>query len=298
MKRIITYNIEEKYNNHSVDFFLKDMEYPHAAIVAIKKTERGIVCNGEWIYTRDILHTGDILTVTLTETAASSDILPVNLPLDIVYEDEDILVINKANNTPIHPSMKNYDNTLANAVMFYYRDITDGFVYRCINRLDRDTTGLTIIAKNSLSGAILGRQVASKTLQRTYTAICKGNTPAEGTVNAPIARVDGSTIERCVNYENGESAITHFRKISYNQELDLSLIQLQLETGRTHQIRVHMKHIGYPLIGDFLYNPDFEYIDRQALHSSELSFIHPVTKEKMHLHAELPLDMKRIFKLI
>lgn len=298
MKRIITYNISEKYQDKKIEYFLKDMQYPHAVIVQLKKTENGIMLNNKWAYVRDSLSSGDILTLTITEPLNSSDIMPVNLDINVVYEDEDLVVIDKPCNMPVHPSMKNYDNTLANAIMYRYRDTSDGFVYRCINRLDRDTTGLTIVAKNCLSGAILGRQVAQKTLSRKYLAICKGKVDSKGTINAPIARLDGSTIERCVDYEKGETAVTHYTLADYNPKLDLSLVQLQLETGRTHQIRVHMKHIGHPLIGDFLYNPDYSQISRQALHSAELSFTHPVTQQKMHLKAQLPLDMKRIFQIV
>ena len=118
--------------------------------------------------------------------------------------------------------------------------------------------------------------------------------PLYGTIDAPIARKSDSTIERCINFESGEKAITHYKNLHYNSEKNLSLVELKLETGRTHQIRVHMKHEGFPLIGDFLYNPNYEHIKRQALHSKSLSFVHPITKKKMYFEAPLPLDMKRI----
>ena len=178
--------------------------------------------------------------------------------------------------------------------MYYYKSQNKDFVFRCVNRLDKDTTGLTMIAKNSLSAAILSNAVAKKHLTRQYTAICSGKIDSPLTIDCPIARLDGSTIERCVDYENGENAVTHCFPVTYNKDLDLSLISLVLETGRTHQIRVHMKHIGHPLIGDFLYNPDYRYMQRQSLHSACLEFIHPVTQKKMTLHAPLPPDMKFI----
>ena len=194
---------------------------------------------------------------------------------------------------PIHQSINNYDNSLANAIMYYYKDYD--FVFRCINRLDRDTSGLTIIAKNSLSGAILSQSVSKRQIHRTYTAICNGETKLSGTITAPINRKEASTIERCVDFTNGEAAITHYTRLAYDSKKDLSLVQLQLETGRTHQIRVHMKYINHPLIGDFLYNPDYRYITRQALNSSEIEFTHPITNQKMHFHIPLPSDMKCIF---
>ena len=195
---------------------------------------------------------------------------------------------------PVHPSMGNHPNTLANALMYYYKNQNKDFVFRCVNRLDKDTTGLTMIAKNSLSAAVLSNAVAKKQLQRQYTAICCGKIDSPLTIDCPIARLNGSTIERCVDYENGERAVTHCFPLKYNPQMDLSLISLVLETGRTHQIRVHMKYIGHPLIGDFLYNPDYRYIQRQSLHSACLEFIHPVTQKKMTLHAPLPPDMKFI----
>lgn len=294
MKRIIEYKIDNRNHGKTIENYLKENGFPRNVIVQMKKTPEGICRNGIWAYTIDKLNTGDLLKLTIDKNISSSDIIPVNLDFEIIYEDEDILIVNKPSNMPIHPSINNYDNSLANAVMYYYRKYD--FVFRCINRLDRDTSGLTIIAKNSLSAAILSQEVSNRQIHRTYTAICKGKTDKSGTINAPISRKNDSTIERCVNFENGEAAITHYKRLDYDKNKDLSLIQLKLETGRTHQIRVHMKYINHPLIGDFLYNPDYEYINRQALNSSEIEFIHPITKQEMHFHIQLPSDMKCIFK--
>lgn len=150
---------------------------------------------------------------------------------------------------PIHPSMNNYDNTLANAVCHYYQTQGIPYTFRCVNRLDRDTTGLTILAKHLISSAILNSEVSVRGISREYLAIVKGFTEDEGTVNAPIGRKEGSTIERQIDVLHGETAITHYKRLAYQD--GLSLISLKLETGRTHQIRVHMKSIGHPLIGDF-----------------------------------------------
>ncbi len=273
--------------------FLKRKGYSHQLITLLKKTTCGIQRNHVWAYVNESLVAGDCLTILIEETDSSKNILPVAHPLSIVYEDEDILVIDKDAHMPIHPSLHHYENTLANAVVSYLSD--DTFTFRCMNRLDRDTTGLTIIAKNLLAAAVLGQQIKSRSLHRTYRAICTGATLPSGTIDAPIARVDGSTIERMVDYEKGEAAITHYRTLAYDTDKKLSLVELQLETGRTHQIRVHMKHIGHPLIGDFLYHPDMEYMARQALHSCALDFVHPITGQKMHLTSPLPRDMKCLF---
>ncbi len=294
MKRQLRYIITEKDQNNTIEFFLKSLGFSHHVMVQLKRTENGIMRNGVWAYTNERLNRGDVLDISLVEDGSSSGIEPVELDFGIVYEDEDILVVDKPAGMPIHPSINNHDNTLANALLYYFGSRGESFVFRCINRLDRDTTGLTIIAKHSLSAGILSQMVSARQIKRTYLAIAEGFTEDSGTVDAPIARKDNSTIERCVDWANGERAVTHYKRLSYSKEKDLSLIELKLETGRTHQIRVHMKHIGHPLIGDFLYNPDYEYINRQALHSASLEFIHPITQEKMHFTAPLHGDMKCI----
>ena len=297
MKRELNYTITKQFHSKTIKQFLKAQEYPHQAIVHLKKTQEGIKRNGIWAYVTEKLTEGDILSLTLIENTISEHISPIETDFSILYEDEDILVIDKPANMPIHPSMNHHEGTLANGLMYYFEKQKIPFVFRCINRLDKDTTGLTIVAKHLLSGGILSRQVSEKSIKRTYQAVCQGMVPEYGTIDAPIARTDNSTIERCVR-EDGERAITHYRRLLYTKEKDLSLVELSLETGLTHQIRVHMKSIDHPIIGDFLYNPDYTYINRQALHSASLTFVHPITKEKMHFSAPLHLDMKCIFESI
>jgi 23S rRNA pseudouridine1911/1915/1917 synthase len=292
MKRVLSYTVQQNDDNTTLSLFLKKQKFSSVIITHLKRTENGILLNGQWARVNDVLHVGDIVTIQLIEDTPSENIVPTNLPLSIVYEDEDLMVINKDADTPIHPSQGNYDNTLANAVAYYFQQKGEVFTYRCINRLDRDTTGILIIAKNMYSASLLSDMVQNREIHREYLAIATGKTPSEGTIIAPIARVDGSTIERCVNEAEGEYACTHYKTLSSNDHY--SLVSLKLETGRTHQIRVHMKHIGHPLPGDFLYNPDYSGIQRQALHSHRLSFTHPITKEHMEFIAELPDDMKNL----
>jgi 23S rRNA pseudouridine1911/1915/1917 synthase len=243
-----------------------------------------------------ILQPGDTLTVHINETGTSENIPPVNLPLDIIYEDEDLIVINKPAGMPIHPSMNNYENSLGNALAYYFTKQNKAFVFRCINRLDKDTSGLTVIAKHIVSAGILSAMVASKSSSqfiREYLAISRGVvTPVSGIIDAPISRKEGSVLERQVDFEKGEHAVTHYHVLETKN--GHSLLSLQLETGRTHQIRVHMKHLGYPLIGDYLYNPDTEFISRQALHSYRLAFIHPITHQPLEFTAPLPADMRGV----
>ena len=295
MERTLEYIITDKFHNISIEQFLKRQEFPHQAIVQLKKTPEGIRLNGTWAYVNQKLSSGDVLTLHLVEDITSSSIEPIYVPLDILYEDEDLLVINKPADMPVHPSMNHHEGTLANGLMYYFKEQGQNFTFRAVNRLDRDTSGLTMVAKHLLSGGILSRHISTKSISRTYRAICQGKTPESGVIDAPIARVADSTIERCVDYENGEHAVTNYTRIAYDEKKDLSLVALKLETGRTHQIRVHMKYIGHPIIGDFLYNPDYTFCNRQALHSATLDFVHPLTKKEMHFASPLPEDLKCIF---
>lgn len=299
MNRIFTYYIgENTVEPITILDFLKSLSYSQGLIAHLKRTPNGILKNQTWAYVRDTLTIGDTLTITLIEQEKSEQILPVPLPLKIIYEDADLMIIDKAANMPIHPSQGNYDNTLANAVAWHYKERGLPFVYRCINRLDKDTTGLLILAKNAYSAALLSNMVGNREIHRTYLAIASGHTEKSGIITAPIGRIAGSTIERGIDYEHGDNACTHYKTLTYNtiQKNEYSLVSLKLETGRTHQIRVHMKHIGHPLPGDFLYNPDYSIIDRQALHSHQLSFVHPITKEELTFTSPLPDDMNRIFR--
>ena len=298
MNRTLIYTITEKENNMTIGLFLRSLGYSSQVIIALKKIPESILLNGKWEYVNRKVSTGDILAIHLNESESAPHITPVPLTLNIIYEDEDILVINKPADMPIHPSMNNHDNTLANAVAYYFQSKGIPYIFRCVNRLDRDTTGLTVLAKHMLSAGILSEQVRSRTLHREYLAIASGTSLSDsGIIDAPIARATGSTIEREVNYDTGETAITHYKVIKRDFTRNLSLISLCLETGRTHQIRVHMKHLGYPLIGDFVYNPDKTYISRQALHSYRLTFTHPITGESMEFTAPLPDDMNCLIQL-
>lgn len=292
MRRQFRYQISDSDSGLSIEQFLKQQGYSHPIIVALRKDPEGLLIQGKKVYTTHRLEKDEILHVCINETTSSKTIVPAPVPFSIIYEDEDILVINKPSNTPIHPSQGNYDNTLANGLAYYFAQKNCAFIYRAINRLDRDTTGLLIIAKHGLSAAILSRMVTEHKISRHYLAIVDGIPPEHGIIEAPIARVDGSTIERCVDFSNGEYAKTEFWCVKTFS--DRSLIQLKLSTGRTHQIRVHMKHIHHPLLGDFIYNPDYRYIKRQALHSYSLDFKHPITGKLLHFTAPLPDDMASI----
>lgn len=290
MERILTYHIDSLSAGKNITAFLKEQGYSRHMFTHLKRTENGILKNGKWAYTSEKLLEGDVLTVHIVEESSSSQIVPVKMELVIVYEDEDILILDKPADMPIHPSINNYENTLANGLAYYFSSKGVAFTYRCINRLDRDTTGLLIIAKNMLSAAILSDMVKSRNIHREYLAVAQGETPESGIIDAPIARKENSAIERIIDFERGERAVTYYRRLAFKN--GYSLVSLKLETGRTHQIRVHMKYLGYPLPGDFLYNPRYSRINRQALHSHRLEFDHPITKEKLIFTSPLPADMQ------
>lgn len=314
MTRIFDYEITEKENQKSIQDVLKEKGYSRPILIHLKRTPQSILLNGRWEHTTARVHTGDFLRITLIEAESSPSIVPANLPLAVCYEDEDILVINKPAHMPIHPSKRHPENTLANAVCGYFAAQSIPYTFRCVNRLDCDTTGLVIIAKHMLSASILNADIKKRQIHREYLALAEGCTPAEGTINAPISRnadsdmpykvndsvtrSAGSSIARIVDFQNGEHAVTHYKRLAYIRQY--SLLSLRLETGRTHQIRVHMNYLGHPLLGDALYNPAYTTADtpaalnmltRQALHSYRLQFTHPITGVKLDFTAPLPADM-------
>ena len=293
MQRIIDYFISENTGAVTILDFLKREGFSRHILSSMKNVPNTIILNGVRGFGRSVLKPGDHLMVTVPETESGKNIIRTEKELSILYEDEDILVINKPAGMPVHPSAGNYENTLANGIAWYFAEKGEDFVYRCINRLDRDTTGALILAKNPLSAAILSVQMKKRQIRRTYLALVDGVPDVSGTIDAPIARMEGSVIAREVNYLTGETAITHYERLATGTRY--SLMELHLETGRTHQIRVHMKYIGHPLPGDYLYNQDYSRIQRQPLHSFQLEFIHPVTKKPMLFTAPVPDDFRFAF---
>lgn len=298
MVRKLHYLIDEQHSGMSIGAFLKEKEFSRAVLIELKKEMNGITKNGVPAWVNEPLQIGDNLDLCLNETVHSETIEPVDLKIDILYEDDDLLIINKSANTPIHPSINNYHNTLANGVMYYLQQKSTPCPFRCINRLDRDTTGVTILAKNLLSAGILAKHVQEQKLQKTYIALVEGITAEKGTIDAPIGRMDGSIIKRMIDEKMGDPAITHYQRLQVYtiDNHPISKIQLNLETGRTHQIRVHMTSIGHPLIGDFLYNENNTMMNRQALHVSSCSFNHPLNNEAITIIAPLPEDMITVVK--
>lgn len=297
MKRILTYPIEEAAEGQSILNFLKDRQYSRSVIIHLKKTKNGILVNGEWAYVNHLLKKGELLTIQLEEPGeyaeeqTRKDTLLQPPLFSIVYEDQDLLVADKPAGMPIHPSMGHSNHTLADAVRCYALQRHESYPFRCINRLDRDTSGMAIIAKNAYSSCVLHEQMRKRSIHRVYYAIADGMVPWKGIINAPIARKEHTILERTVDAATGEPAVTHYETLA--RKNGLSFVKLWLDTGRTHQIRVHMRYIGNPLIGDFLYHPGDSRMARQALHAGELYFTHPVSGQPIQLCAPLPEDMKK-----
>lgn len=272
MDRVLEYEIPSEYDGANITTVLKQhFKISTNLIKDLKKYKEGIQVNGEHKRVVDLAAKGDILKITIRDTA-SENIVPTDIPLDIVYEDEDVLVINKPSNMPTHPSMGNYENSLANGVMYYYKSKGEERVFRAVNRLDKDTSGLMAVAKNSYMHARLGEEIQKKELKRKYMCIVCGDVERDGTVDAPIRRADGSVINRIVA-PDGQRAVTHYRVVKRYGEY--TLLEMELETGRTHQIRVHMAYIGHPLVGDTKYGKNRKASDNikyQALYSYKLKF--------------------------
>lgn len=288
----LTYQVKENDHFDNIKEILKTkFEISDRLLTKLKKNNL-IFVNNSIANIKAPVNSSDIVKISLDYEEDNTNIVSKKMVLKIVFEDDAILVINKPAGLPVHPSMLHYEDSLSNGVKYYFESINLHKKIRPVNRLDKDTSGLVIFAKNEYIQECLIRQMKSGVFKKEYLAICEGTLPhSSGTINAPIARKEGSIIERCID-ESGDTAITHYDVLKSNDSL--SVVHLILETGRTHQIRVHMAHIGNPIIGDTLYGNRSELINRQALHSHKVSFIHPITKKKIEFTAPLFDDMEKI----
>ena len=253
------------------------------------KNTKNILLNGSPTYVSKEVCFGDEISVIIDFVEDNSNIVPTKMELDILCEDDCFLVINKPPHLPVHPSMSHYENSLSNGVKYYFDSIGLKKKIRPVNRLDKDTSGIVIFAKNEYIQECLVSQMKSKSFEKQYIAVCDGIFSKKvGTINLPIARKPGSIIERCVD-NSGDIAITHYEIIN---ELDnISVVKCLLETGRTHQIRVHLSHIGHPILGDTLYGEKNTNVSRQLLHAYKVKFIHPISKKIVTYIAPIPDDI-------
>ncbi len=282
MENSLKFTVPERCDGMNVKSFLKkECDVSSRIITQLKGEKDGILRNGEKIRTIDILKAGDSLTLNLSGGLCS--IKPVRGNLDILFEDDYLLCINKSPKIPVHPTKIYQDNTLGNYISLYMRERGESYVFRPVNRLDKDTSGIVIIAKNSYAATFLAKHNEKK-----YYCICKGDIAQDGVVDAPIGLKPGHTVERAVIKE-GKRAVTHYRPIK--RFGDTTLLEVWLETGRTHQIRCHLSYIGHPLEGDDMYGGSLKRISRQALHCKSIRFTHPVSKESITLDSPLPADI-------
>ncbi len=278
--RTIEFTAGKDENEKSIRDFLRGFGVSTALLKKLKMSENGILLNGIPARTIDLLSEGDVLTINIENRGEMPE--PSDTKVHIVYEDGDIIVVNKPPFMPVHESRNHRGDALSNAVSAVIKEKNTAF--RAVYRLDRDTSGVVLIAKNELAACKLAGKI-----EKDYYAVVSGEIPSEGTVDAPIARENSSIIKRCVR-EDGERAVTHWSVVSRKNEK--ALLKLRLETGRTHQIRVHLSHIGFPLLGDSLYGGDCSEISRQALQCCEIRFVHPVYETEMCLSCELDNDIK------
>ena len=289
---ILTKRINNDDNFSNLKELLKVYFYISDRLLLRLKKNNKILVNGNVANINSALSFNDLVEVLLDFEEDNSNIIPVKMDLNILYEDDALLIINKPAGIPVHPSMDHFTDSLSNGVRYYFDSINLKKKIRPVNRLDKNTSGIVIFAKNEYIQECLVRQMKTDTFEKEYIAICEGKFEREeGVINAPICRKENSIIERCVN-ENGDTAITEYKVLKYDETNNYSIVKCNLKTGRTHQIRVHLSYIGHPILGDTLYGNPSNLISRQALHSYIVKFIHPISREEVTFIAELPSDMQ------
>ncbi|MDE7361809.1 MAG: RluA family pseudouridine synthase [Oscillospiraceae bacterium] len=268
---------------------------------AAKLIEQGMVTvNGKPASKKDAPPEGAVVTVELPEPK-SADILPEDIPLDIVYEDADLLVVNKPKGMVVHPAAGHYSGTLVNALMYHCGESLSGINGEIrpgiVHRIDKDTSGLLMVAKNDLAHIGLSEQIKAHTFTREYSAVVTGSIKEDGTVNAPIGRHKTDRKRMCVTPDNSREAVTHYTVI--RNFAGYTHLSVRLETGRTHQIRVHMSYIGHPVAGDEVYgNGKPKSLGGQCLHAKKIGFVHPRTGEYMEFDSDLPEYFVKFLKSI
>ena len=294
MSRRLALTVTPELAGIKVDTLLKrHLQLSGTVVRRVKWLEDGILVDGRRVNTRFCPAVGQVLSVRLSDPVRNSGIVPASGPLDIVYEDEDLIVLNKAAGVPVHPGPGHFSDTLGNFLVDYYEKTGQEADFHPVHRLDRGTSGLLVAAKHPHAQEVLKNQLHTPEFRRVYLAVCEGvPAPPSGVIDAPLGPRPGSLMEQMVR-PDGKPARTKYGVL--RRWGGRALVSLELETGRTHQIRVHMAHIGHPLTGDFLYGTeDQALIPRPALHSGYLSFRHPLTGENMQFSVPLPEDMARL----
>lgn len=279
--REIEFIIKQQDDGLQIKDFLRNFGVSSSLLAKLKRTENGITKNGKFAKVIETVHCGDTVRIKIENKGIMPT--PVKMDIEIVFEDEDIIVFNKPPFMPVHESRNHIGDTLSNFAAYHIKENT---AFRAVYRLDRDTSGLVLAAKHELAASKLAGKI-----KKDYYAVVEGIITNSATIDAPIARCGDSIIKRKVD-SGGENAITHYTPVSSKDEN--TLLKINLETGRTHQIRVHFSHIGHPLLGDSLYGGRTDRISRQALHCKDIYFTHPLTRKEMHLTSNFPRDILNI----
>lgn len=294
MSRRLELTVTSELAGVKVDTLLKRyMGLSGTVVRRVKWLEDGILVDGRRVNTRFCPEAGQVLSVRLSDPQRSSSVVPAPGPLDIVHEDADLIILNKPPGVSVHPGPGHFNDTLGNFLVDYYEKTGQEADFHPVHRLDRGTSGLIAAAKHPHAQEVLKNQLHTEHFRRVYLAVCEGVfADLAGRIDAPLGPRPGSLMEQMVR-PDGKPARTRYQVLE--RWGGRSLVELELETGRTHQIRVHMAHIGHPLTGDFLYGiEDRQLIPRPALHSAQLSILHPITGEGLQFSAPLPEDMARL----
>ena len=286
----LTVRITEKDAGRKIKYFARsEMKISYSQYCAMKASD-GLRVNGEPVHANYLLRTGDVVTATLPEGGGSKEVLPENLPVNIVYSDDDLLIVDKDAPLACQCTPKQPSGTLENRLAWLYRAQGD-FVFRPVNRLDRGTSGLMAVARHAHAYQLLQSQLHTPRFVREYLAVVEGELAGEGRIDLPIAKEDAATVRRVIDMERGKPSLTHYRTISSGN--GRTLVRLRLETGRTHQIRVHMAAIGHPVAGDFLYGRELAFLPgRFALHSAAIELDQPLSGERISIESPLPDELK------
>ncbi len=306
MKQELQYEVAAGEDSMRLDQYIagRCMDLSRSYIQKLIKENRVTINDNVQSKSKTAVQEGDIVMVSLPDPK-ELEIKPQDIPLDILYEDNDVLVVNKPKGMVVHPAPGHYEDTLVNAVLYHCRDNLSGIngVLRpgIVHRIDKDTTGALIVCKNDKSHQKIADQLRAHTITRSYRAIVYNNfSEEEGTIQAPIGRHPTNRKKRMVTEKNSKEAITHYKVLDHLNH-KFNYIECRLETGRTHQIRVHMSHIGHPLLGDEVYGPvnsKFKNLQGQTLHAATIGFIHPTTEEYMEFSAPLPDYFEKLLKTL
>lgn len=290
MDRVIEIRVSASQSGRRIkDILRSDLRVSAAILTQLKKEKDGILLGGNPVFATEKVKVGERLRITIRD--GNSGMEKAELPLSVLYEDEDVILLDKPRNMPTHPSQNHHEDTLANGLMGYFSG--QNFIFRAITRLDKDTSGVVLVAKNPLSGAILVEDMKLGRIQKEYMAVTNGTPkPLSGHLEAPIKRQEESIVLRCVS-PDGRESVTEYETVG--EMKGLALVRLRPLTGRTHQLRVHMSYLGCPIFGDDLYGAP-QRGEATRLHCGKLQFFHPITGRELVVEAPLPSDMTDLVK--